>query len=149
MKKAIYNKAGTRQLVNTGFKRFDVQTNCISTGNVLANTQLSYFIRPYGETKCNGYDFSEGHLMNADLKLFGRHHIPEDIEKLIRDKERKESVILYMFYTRYKGFTDPFCWILTDKNHNHIKSDVVCYGSNVNKRWNAMLEIRHYITNDK
>ena len=34
MKEAKFNKTGTRQLVDTGWKTFDRQTNCISTGNV-------------------------------------------------------------------------------------------------------------------
>lgn len=93
MKAPIFNTKGTRQIVNMGFKRFDAQTNCISTGNVLANTQMSIFIRPYAQTQCNGFDFPEGHLMDVDLKMFGRYSLPSDIEKEIRNEKRKESVI--------------------------------------------------------
>ena len=99
MKEAIYNKRGTKQLINSGWKLFDKQTNCISIGNCYCNTQMSSFIRPYNETMCNGFIREKGHLMNWDLQQYSSFHIPANLEKIIRDKERQDSVILYMFFT--------------------------------------------------
>ena len=62
MKKAVYDKSG-RQIVSSAWKEFNQQTNCISTGNVYANTQYSSFIRPWKEKECNGHVNPEGHLV--------------------------------------------------------------------------------------
>ena len=70
MKEAKYNKTGTRQIIDTGFKKFDKATNLISAGNVIANTQYGNFIRPYNMVLCNGNKFHKGHLMECDLKGF-------------------------------------------------------------------------------
>jgi len=156
MKKAEFNKRGTRQLVDTGWKAFDRQTNCISTGNVIANTQLSLYVRPYRETECNGYTFKPGDLLEADLKAF-RYRPPDDVMDILRDKEREKSVILYMFSTsevvgnivgRYMRV--PFLWVVTDRDHRLVKCRSVhrC-GAQMCKRYNATREILRYITEEK
>lgn len=146
MKKAIYNKKGN-QVVNTAWKEFNKQTNCISTGNVYANTQVSSFIRPWSETKCNGFDFPEGQLMKFDLQNFGRYRIPENLDKVIRDKNRKDSVILYMFFTIRNKKVTPFGWVLTGREHHLIGWNVVRgYSESYTKRWSALNEAIQYIT---
>ena len=148
MKKAVYNSKGN-QVVNTDWAEFNKQTNCICTGNVYANTQVSSFIRPYGKTECNGYQFPEGHLINVDLHQFDSYRIPENLERVIRDKNRKDSVILYMFFTLRKGNKriTPFGWVLTDREHRLIGQYVVCgCGESYTKRWSALNEAIQYIT---
>lgn len=147
MKKAVYNNTGSRQIVNTGFKTFDKQTNCITTGNAYCNTQFSSFIRPWSKTECNGFERPCGELMKFDLKNFGAFRIPNFIMEKIEDKERKQSVILYMFFIRREHKIIPFCWILSDYNHNLIAMDVADYYC-TQKRINAMCEISKYITNN-
>lgn len=146
MKKAIYNKKGS-QVVNTDWVEFNKQTNCISIGNVYANTQVSSFIRPWSGTKCNGFDFPEGHLMKVDLRQFDGFHIPANLRDVIRDKNRKDSVILYMFFTMRNKRVVPFGWVLTDREHHLIGWNVVReYGESYTKRWSALNEAIQYIT---
>lgn len=156
MKKAVFNKRGTRQLIDTGWKTFDRQTNCISTGNVIANTQLSLYIRPYHETECNGYTFKPGELLEADLKSF-RYRPPDDVMDILRDKGREKSVILYMFSTdevvgnivgRYMRV--PFLWVVTTEDHRLVCSRVGHrMGAMMGKRYKAAGEILKYITEEK
>lgn len=146
MKKAVYNNTGSRQIVNTGFKTFDKQTNCISTGNVYANTQISSFIRPWSETECNGFTSPCGKLMNFDLRQFSSFRMPYYIREKIEDTERTESVILYLFFIRRDHKIQPLCWVLTDKNKHLITESVFNW---TQKRENAMFEIIKYITNDE
>lgn len=148
MKKAKYNKTGTRQLIESGWKLFDNQTNCISTGNVYANTQFSSFVRPWAQTECNGFTNEEGHLTMFDMKPFQKYGIPNEIEKILKDVNRKDSVILYMFFVTNKyNHVEPFCWVITDRQHNLVKRIVTCErGSNMNKRARAAVEVTEYIT---
>jgi hypothetical protein len=156
MKKAEFNKKGTRQLVDTGWKTFDRQTNCISTGNVIANTQLSLYIRPYRETECNGLTFKPGELLEADLKAFG-YGPPDDIMHILRDRDREKSVILYMFSTSEwvgnivgRRMRVPFLWVVTDYDHVLIKIRVVHrFGAQMWKRRDAAKEILKYITEER
>lgn len=145
MKKSVYNAAGTKQIINTGFKTFDRQTNIISTGNVMASTQYSSYIRPWSETECNGLTRPCGELMNYDMKPFSGYRIPIPITDIIEDKERKESVILYVFFIWKKHQLEPLCWVLTDYNHNLLKKYVCNW---TQKRMNAMNEIVKYVANE-
>jgi hypothetical protein len=136
MKKAVYNKKGTKQIIDSGWKEFDRQTNFLATGNVIANTQISFFIRPWCETECNGFTRREGELMKYDLNQFGKWHIPADLLVTIEDKNRKESVILYLFHTMTKD--------------RYVNSRVVReWGESYVKRSAALWEAIRYITIDK
>lgn len=64
-----WSENGMKQIINSGFKTFDKQTNCITTGNALCSTQHSGYIRPYCEVECDGFSFKEGELMEYDLKV--------------------------------------------------------------------------------
>lgn len=147
MKQKTYNKSGMKQIIDSGWKEFDMQTNCITTGNAYCNTQLSSFIRPFNETECNGFSFARGHLLNFDLKQFQGFQIPENILKILRNPERMGSVILYMFFVADKGKIKPFCWVVTDRNYKLIDTClVVGYGQSYMKRLSAKTEILSYIT---
>lgn len=156
MKKPKFNKKGTRQLVDTGWRTFDRQTNLVSTGNVIANTQLSLFVRPFGETECNDATFRPGELLDADMKAF-RYRPPDDVMGILFDKDRKDSVILYMFYTRERvgnivgrSMAVPFLWVVTTEDHRLIKLRVVHrFGAQMWKRQKAAKEIMKYITEGK
>ena len=149
MKKAVYNKYGTRQIIDSGWKEFDRQTNCISTGNVYANTQISSFIRPWSQTECNNHTFPEGQLMNYDLQQFDRFNIPTNLLDVIKDKNRKDSVILYMFFTVRQGHVVPFGWVLSERDYSTIGWGVVRhYGESYIKRWKALNEAIQYIQKD-
>lgn len=147
MKEAKFNKTGTRQLVDTGWKTFDRQTNCISTGNVVSNTQFSSFVRPFGETECNGTHFHPGELLDFDMKPFKTYRIPHEVARILYDKGRDRSMILYLFRT-FEG-TDPvpFLWVITTKDHKLYYHEVVySFGQRYSKRFKAAKEILKYIT---
>ena len=148
MKKATWNKTGTRQLVNSGYRLFDKQTNCITTGNVYASTKYSGFIRPYTETKCNNHDFAKGELMHTDLRPFRRYGIPSYIYDILTDQTRAGSYILYMFFvTDSDKSIRPVCWVVTDKMHKLITSTFVhLYGTNWLKPQQVLAEVLPYIT---
>lgn len=146
MKKPKYNSKGTKQIVESNWKLFNQQTNFITTGNVVANTQYSNYIRPWKETECNGHSNPCGHLMDFDLNGFKEYGIPERILEIIKDKNRTNSVVLYMFFVSENESIKPFCWLLTDYNHNYITHAVVIkYGAHFDKRVSAAKEAISYI----
>ena len=132
----------------SAYKTFNEQTNLISTGNVIANTQFSSYIRPYNETECNGLTRPAGELLKFDLQYF--RNIPERIINILWDKTRTESYILYQFsvYNKKYNERDIIGYVLTDYNDNLITYAVTCnYGSCYYKRESAILECIEYITN--
>ena len=148
MKKAIFNKRGTRQLIDSGYKLFDKQTNCICTGNVYANTQYSAIIRPYSQTRCNWTDFEPGQLMNTDLKPFRRYGIPNFMYDILTDQTRAESLILYMFFVTDSNMDiRPVVWVLTDKKHQLIKCTAAHrHGTSWTKTNQVLTAVLPYIT---
>lgn len=148
MKESVFSKSGMKQLIDSGWKEFDKQTNCIVHGNAVCNTQYSSYIRPWKETECNGFVNPEGHLMDFDLKPFRNYHIPRDIYDYLTDQNRQESVILYMFFVtnKYKRL-DPFSFVITSRNHRLIMYRVVSWtGQRYMKRLRATKEAIKYIT---
>ena len=114
-----WNKRGTRMLIDTGYKRFDKQTNFISYGNVLSNTQYSFYIRNKFDTECNGSNFETGELRNFDLKYFTKYF----------DNNMKEffnqffgSCCLYEFsvYNKKNNQKDVIGWLVFDYSHTHL-----------------------------
>lgn len=153
MKEPKFNKNGTRQLVDTGWKEFDRQTNCITTGNAVCSTQMSTYIRPFSETECNGFAFRPGELLDADLKPYRKYSIPNSILETLEDKGRKNSMILYMFFTipSRKLEAVPFFWVLTTREpHPNLIDKHVCLrlGERYTKRMSAATEILKYITEE-
>jgi hypothetical protein len=144
MEKAIFNKTGMKQIINSDFKEFNKQTNCISYGNCISNTQYSSFIRPFNEIECNGFINEKGHLLRFDLKYF--KNIPERLMNILKDEKRTESYILYEFCIYKHNKKDVIGYVLTDDNHNFI-TDYVSYdyGCNFCKRESAIEEAKKYI----
>lgn len=144
MEKAIFNKTGMKQIINSDFKEFNKQTNCISYGNCICNTQYSSFIRPFTETECNGFTNEKGHLLRFDLQHFKR--IPDNIMNILKDEKRTESYILHEFFIYKHNVKDIIGYVLTDYNYNFI-TDYVSYdyGCNFNKRKSAIEEAKKYI----
>lgn len=56
--------------IDTGCKTFDRQTNIVSTGNIIANTQAAFYIRGELNCTCWGGDRPPGHLRNFDFGNF-------------------------------------------------------------------------------
>ena len=148
MKKAIYNRQGN-QVVETGHKTFDRQTNAISHGNIIANTMYGSYIRSYTETECNGFDFPVGHLFNVDMKPFiermglRNQRIIEYIKK--ETEARQKSVILYCFFHWRNGERIVHGYILTDWDYNHIQT---FYGERYSSKSISVLdECKQYVCN--
>lgn len=142
MKQAVYNKAGTRQIVDTGYKKFDKATNSISTGNIIANTQFGWFIRPYKKQFCNGKGFKFGELMQSDLKYF--HNVSSHLMEIIKDPNREQSVILYEFFIG----NDVIGHILCNAAHHLIASSTNHYGRCYEKRYRCIEELINYVSYD-
>ena len=88
-----WSRNKNKMIIDTDFKEFNKQTNYIGTGNCIANTQYSSYIRPINETTCNGCNFPANHLQNYDLKGFA---INSEMRNIL--KNQTESTILYEFY---------------------------------------------------
>lgn len=134
-----------KQIVDTGFKIFDKQTNLIATGNVMANTQFSNYIRPYNETEVNGRIRTLGVLMNFDLQYY--QNLPKVIYNLIKDINRTDSIILYEFHYYRSKRKSIIGYIVTDKYKNLLYKHAN-YGSHYMKRLNCLNEVLKYITNE-
>lgn len=148
MEKPIFNKSGMKQIINSGWKTFDKQTNYIGPGNVISNMQFSKVIRPYNDTECNGRTFKEGELMKFDLKPFYEYGVPHIIKDILEDENRTEEVYLYMFSVRdRRGIKEPFCFAVTTMNHKLIEHMIIAqYGTNYQKRLGAAKCALKYIT---
>lgn len=108
-----WSKNGMKMIINTDFKEFNKQTNCISSGNAIANTQYSNYIRPYKETKGYGFTtFQEGHLQNYDLKFFNK--VTQEIRDILRNQEK--SVCLYEFFIYRNHVKDVIGHIIVKDN---------------------------------
>jgi hypothetical protein len=99
-------------------KTFNLQVDCISTGNVIGDVQYSSFVRPRDELECNGFVNEPGHLQEYDLKPFREIlHSPGYILDAVRQETR--SVILYAIfhYSYNKGERIIHGVILTTGDH--------------------------------
>lgn len=133
-----------RMLFESEHKTFNAKTNCISTGNVIANTQNSTFIRGYENTSCNGQSWERGHLQAVDLKPWS-HLLPSYVRKaLIELASGTDSVILYMFKHRIGSKLVIHGFIVTDCNYNELKR---FYINNNQKSYSVICEAAKYVTN--
>jgi len=101
--------------IETGCKTFDQQTVLVTTGNVIAPTQHSGFIRAWNETQCNGMTFAPGHLQQFDLENWER--LPRYVRGFIQAVAVDKSVILYEFghFSKGKRLIDGY--VVTDRDH--------------------------------
>lgn len=127
-RKAVFDNPNKMRF-QSDHKTFNKLTNLISTGNVIANTQTSFFIRANKKER----DF--------DIKTFPDYkNVPWHIKKAIEDDNRTESVILYKFHI--KG--NPVCWVLTDSNYKLIESALAGRGGR-KKEQSVLLEVLRFI----
>ena len=129
------------------YKLFNKQTNVISRGNVIANTQYSAYIRPYSEIKNYGYVGKEGEFMKYDMKYFS--NIPEFMKEALEDVNRKESYILYEFFVWKNKMKEVIGYVLADYNDN-LLCWCVYHGDdrcNIQKRDSVIRECINYICN--
>lgn len=131
------------------FKTFNKQTSIISTGNVVAPTQYSSFIRPYSEVKNGAYIGKPGDFLRYDMQFF--RNVPEYMQKILKDTSRKESYILYEFSVVIDGSREIIGHVLTDYNyHLAAPAAIHCaYGKSWWKRASAVYECIKYITDEE
>ena len=137
MRRPVYNKTGTKQIVDTGFKQFDRETNMISYGNIIANTIYGNYIRPYYEVRNGAYIGKPGDFLKYDMQYFKQ--IPYTMRRILEDKDRTESYCLYEVFTHPHGRREVFGYILHDRDRHLIGSEVICYeGQSWHKRREAL-----------
>ena len=147
MKEIVWDNPNKMHM-DSGFKLFDKQTNVITTGNAICNTQMSSYIRPYSEVKNGGYIGKPGDFVKFDMQYF--RDVPEHMLQIIYDKERKESVILYQFFVFHGDEKEIIGYVLTDNEHKYISSSTYCpYKGNWFKRNDAIIEACKYICEEE
>ena len=113
----VWSKNGNKMIINSDFKEFNKQTNYIGSGNVIASTQKSMYIRNRFETECNGIKYNIGYLQDYDLQYF--RDIPKSLRDIIHNSDKK--MVLYEFYIMkkhgdYGYIKDTIGWLLQEDN---------------------------------
>lgn len=139
---------GNKMKFESGFKTFDKQTRIISTGNVVARTQLSGYVRPKSETKCNGFVRDKGVLQEYDLRQgflssYLPYHLKDNVAKLA--DENGGCIAYLFFYKKARGQEKFIGLVITNKDYKHLKT---FYLTNSNKHFAAVEEAKLYIINN-
>jgi len=129
-----------KMLIDTGHKTFDRQTNYIDTGNVIANTQHSGYIRAFQQTGHAGLTYGPGELQAFDLDGF--RDIPAHVKKYVREQAHARSVILYRFFHHNSKRTITHGWVVTTDNYTLLRS--VITGPTDKSRY-VIQEVTQYI----
>jgi len=124
-------------------KTFNRQVSMISTGNQIGNTVYSSYIRAFNELKCNGRVNEPGHLQEYDLGWLVKD-APGEAKNYIRANGKDKKFILYVFFHWNNGRKIIHGAVITDTDHNHIKT---YYSSYNRKSVSVIEEARKYITN--
>lgn len=145
----VWNKTGMRMLLNTDYKTFNKQTNCISSGNVIANTEIGWHIRPKNEISCNGKDFELGELRNHDLSCLELNNFIS-AEQYVKEITEKNGCYVYQLRTFNNGNEHFFATIVEQKG----KYKIFLNNSNVNmaraiKYYKTCLYVVFVLENDK
>lgn len=118
-----WSKNGMKMIINTGFKTFDKQTNCITRGNVIANTMSGWHIRGYNETECNGLHFKKGELQEKDLSVYSTCISKRQLDDLLSYVDTNRSFYIYDLHYLSKGkYNDKhidFAFIIEQDNKYH------------------------------
>lgn len=139
-----WSKNGMKMIINSDFKEFNKQTNCISDGNMIANTQYSNYIRNYTVTECNGNKHEKGYLQNFDLKFFSC--IPHSLKEYIKNSNKE--MILYEFFI-YKNHAKDVIGYLLQEDDVITQEYVIGYNlMRLGKRFNALRLCKAIITQD-
>ena len=108
--------------IETGHKTFDKQSHgYIMTGNVIADTQQSLYVRPFDKTECNGHTFSPGHLQEVDLNNLG-NEFSNDVKFFIKKLSKTEKIIAYQFRHFNKDKKMVHGYVVTNDKHECLRS---------------------------
>ena len=140
MKKIVWANPN-KMVINTGHKTFDRQCAVVSTGNVIAPTQYSFYIRPRTQTECNGFQFPVGHLRDTDMgQLDG---VPSHVRKFVKEQTETEHVILYKFFHYARGERIVHGYVVTGYNNRLMRR---FYTGPTYKSCNVIDTVIEYIT---
>lgn len=124
-----WSNDGMKMIIKSGYGLFNRQTNLITEGNCISNTQYSMSIRPYTETKVNGLERPLGYLQDYDLSEFETSKMDNNFLDYI--KSFKNSITLYEFYVYRKinkddeyRTKDIIGWLVV--SNNEIVAKEVC-----------------------
>lgn len=115
------------QAIQSGCKAFDnlAKKDCVTTGNVWGNCQLSGFVRGFLNCECNGYNnYSAGDLQAFDLKLF--NHVPKHVMKSLKEHSAGMSSVIFYEFRTFKGSKDKFVhsYLICSEDNKLIKAFV-------------------------
>jgi len=127
--------------INTGHKTFDKQTNLISFGSIISNTQYSIWIRPYNETKNFFVERPKGYLQDWDLNTFT--DLPDFVRDYIKSVAIDDPVILYELRSYNYNKKIVHGYIITDQHYQLLNYFVV---GPTYKSENVVLESIKYVT---
>jgi hypothetical protein len=113
-----YTKLGN-MIIESGYKVFDQQSNCITRGNAICNTQYSLFIRSHEDTENYGFYFKRGELLESDLAHF-KPYTPNYILQKIREYNKKDRSYFYMFFINRGGRMKPWGFLLLNYESDKI-----------------------------
>lgn len=127
-----WNKTGSRMLVNTGYKTFDKQTNDLTDGNAITNTQYSNYIRAYNNTiNPVGEAVAEGTLQKYDLKYFNTGKMTNSFIGWLEAVAENKPIILYEYFIYRNGYKEIIGWLIQDTKTNKIIGTEICKYSNI------------------
>lgn len=120
-----WNKNSMKMIINTEFKAFNKQTNLITNGNCISNTQYSNYIRKYDNA-------DNGKLFNYDLQYFS---ISEGLKNYIKSLDKE--IVLYEFFIYNKNQKNIIGWIIDNDNtmETYVNNQYKC---DYNKRFKAL-----------
>jgi hypothetical protein len=127
-------------------KTFNRQVDCITTGNVIGDVQLSSYIRPKSEVKCNGKEFEYGYLQERDLNKGIIADFPGCVKNWIRHNVNDSCVIAYEFRHWYKRRKIIHGYVITEGHAKGYKLKMV-WRMGTRKRDSIIYEAIKYISN--
>ena len=112
LKEPVFDKTGNKMIFKSAHKTFNKQTNYITDGNALTNTQSSSYVRPYKTAKNPvGQRVKFGAMQKWDLDNF--RGMPYHVRKFVESKTKTKTAIVYRFYHTVKGRTVNDGWVVT------------------------------------
>lgn len=127
-----WSKNGMKMIIDSGFKEFDKQTNCLSRGNAIANTQYSNYIRPYYETKNPvGQEVEKGFLRDYDLKYFSLNKMTNSFRDWLDNITKNDKVMIYEYFIYRNKQKEVIGWLVQSENTKKIIGREYCRFSTV------------------
>ena len=147
MKQAKWDYENDRQIIETGHKGFDEQTNLLTDGNILANTMAGRYIRGANNVAHwkKGESYPVGHLQEFDISYFDYFGIPKRIRTHVKSVLQDDSGWLCcLFHTNRNHKMVVHGWVLCSRDAELM--DYWVTGPTY-KSYNVVLEAIPYVTN--